>query len=244
MVRAGGGQGGNITQCFKLPFSRNIAYGDGCLKALRKNTKKEVQMLKKYFFFMAGIMLLAGPAFAEQIDAVCDKVVDADTLLVTANGKQFTVKLAYIVAPAPQQKFGAEAKQYLESLALKQKLRLAVIRTKDNVITAEVYSHKKQDPINQELARKGLAWPIQEKNKKHPYDLSVSLAQKHSLGVWSDPNLKPPTQKSSSEVKSTNKEGVAREASPAPATGDSGGNFLMRQRQNISNKNNKGEAPE
>jgi len=167
--------------------------------------------------------------------------VNANTLLVTANGKQHTVQLAYIIAPAPQQKFGTEAKQYLESLALNQKLRIIIVSSKDEVINAEVYSSKNQDSINRELVRKGLAWPILENNKKHPYDLSVGLAQKRLLGVWSDPQLKPPSEKSGSDSNkaalSSNKEGAAGDASQSPSGGAPGGNFLMRQRQNISTLN-------
>ena len=202
-------------------------------------------MFKKHVFFIAGIMLLACPVFAEQFDAVCDKVVDANTLLITVKGKQYTVQMAYIIAPAPQQKFGAEAKKYLEGLALNQKLRIVSISSKNDIISAEVYSPKKQDSINRELVRKGLAWPILEKNKKHPYDLSVSLAQKHLLGVWSDPQLKPPSEKSGSDSKkaalSTTKAG---DAAQSPSGGAPGGNFLMRQRQNISTLNTNKEAQE
>lgn len=197
-------------------------------------------MLKKYFFFIAGIMLMACPAFAGHITAVCDTVVDADTLLITAHGKQYTVHLAYIIAPEPQQKFGAEAKRYLESLALNQMLRITIISSQEDIITAEVFSSKKQDSINRELVRKGLAWPLLEKNKKYPYDLSVSLAQKRSLGVWSDPQLKPPGQKSSTVTKAAitpNKAGAAGDASQAPSAGAPSSNFLIRQRQNIDKVN-------
>ncbi|MBN2108128.1 MAG: thermonuclease family protein [Deltaproteobacteria bacterium] len=177
-------------------------------------------------------------------------MVDADTLLVTANGTQSTVQLAYIVAPEPQQKFGTEAKQYIESLALNQALRIYTISSFENVLTAEVYSSKKQDPINRELVRKGLAWPILENDTKHPYDLSVSYAQKHLLGVWSDPELKPPGQLTSSDGKQTAlspyKVGAEREASQSqsPSSGAHGGNFLMRKRDNINRANTTREAQE
>jgi endonuclease YncB( thermonuclease family) len=200
-------------------------------------------MLKKYFFILAGILLLACPAFAEQFNAVCEKVVDADTLLVTANGKQSTVRLAYIVAPEPQQKFGAEAQQFLESLAVNQKLRIHIISSKEDPITAEIFSSKKQDSINQELIRKGLAWPVLENNTKHPYDLSVSYAKKHLLGVWSDPQLKPPDQKNRSKVKKAALPGgSAGEKPQTPSSEAQGGNFLMRQRQNINSKATAREA--
>jgi micrococcal nuclease len=214
----------------------------------KNNTRGEIAMLKKYLFFVAVIMLLACPAFARQFNAVCDRVVDADTLLVTENGKKHTVQLAYIIAPELNQKFGAEAKNYLESLVLNQRLRISVISSQEDIITAEVFSSKKQDPINQELVRKGLAWPIPEKNKKNPYDASASLAQKRLLGVWSDPQLKPPSQKSVSDVKkaaqSSGKTGVAPEDSQTPSSGARSSNLMMRERQNISNSTNKREAQE
>lgn len=205
-------------------------------------------MFKKYFFFIAGIMLLACPAFAEEFEAVCDRVVDANSFLVTANGKQHTVQLAYIIAPAPEQKFGAEAKKYLESLALSQNLRITIISSKDGVISAEVFSSKKQDPINRELIRKGLAWPIPEGNEIHPYDLSVRLAKKRSLGVWSDPQLKPPAEKSGGANKkgrlSPGKEGAAGDAVQSTSGRASGNNFLMRQNENISTLNSRKAAQE
>lgn len=205
-------------------------------------------MLRKYVFLLAGILLLGSPAFAEYFTAVCDKVVDADTLMVHANGTHYTVQLAYIVAPDPQQKFGPEAKQYSESLALNQELRMYTISSFENVLTAEVYSSKKQDPINRELVRKGLAWPILENDTKHPYDLSVSYAQKHVLGVWSDAGLKPPVKKMSSDGKQTAlspyKAGSASEASQSPSSEARGGNFLMRKRENIHRANAAREGQE
>ena len=190
-------------------------------------------------------MLLACPVFAEQFNAVCDKVIDANTLLVTINGKQCTVQMAYIIAPAPQQKFGAEAKQFVESLALNQKLKIISISSKDDVISAEVYSPKKQDSLNRELIRKGLAWPILEDNKKHPYDLTVSLAKKRLLGVWSDPQLKSPSEKNGSDNKKASLSATKeRDAAQSPSDGAPGGNFLMRQRQNISTLNTNKAAQE
>jgi len=205
-------------------------------------------MLKKYFFFIVVLLLPACTAFAENFTAMCDKVVDADTLMVTSNGKQYTVQLAYIVAPEPGQKFGTEAKQFLETLALNQTLRIEIISSKEKVLTAEVYSSKKQDSINRELVRKGLAWPILKNTTKHPYDLSVSFAKKRSLGVWSDPGLKPPDQKNSSggrqSALSPNKAGTSGEASQAPSSGARSSNFLMRQRQNINRADTSREAPD
>jgi len=202
-------------------------------------------MFKKHFFLIAVLMLLACPVFAEQFNAVCDKVIDANTLLVTINGKQCTVQMAYIIAPAPQQKFGAEAKQFVESLALNQKLKIISISSKDDVISAEVYSPKKQDSLNRELIRKGLAWPILEDNKKHPYDLTVSLAKKRLLGVWSDPQLKSPSEKNGSDNKKASLSATKeRDAAQSPSDGAPGGNFLMRQRQNISTLNTNKAAQE
>jgi micrococcal nuclease len=245
MVRAEGWQAANRRpQSRRLdwpPFSETVVYARWFGDDVKNSTKGEIAMLKKYFFFIAGMMLLACPAFAGQLHAVCNTVADGDTLLITANGKQYTLQLAYIVAPEPQQKFGAEAKQFLESLALNQQLRVTIISSKEDSITGEVFSSKKQDPINQELVRKGLAWPVLEKDKKHPYDLSVSFAQKRLLGVWSDPQLKPPSQKDGSDVKKAalapHKEGAAGEAPQTPSTGAPSSNFLMRQGQNVNKVN-------
>jgi micrococcal nuclease len=213
-----------------------------------KYTTGEIAMPNKIFFYIAVIMLLASPVFAGQIDAVCDKVIDGDTLLITANSKQYTVHLAYIIAPEPQQKFGPEARHYLESLALNQRLKVNSIGTNEDRITAEVFSSKKQDSINQELVRQGLAWPIPEPNNKHPYYLSVRLAKKRLLGVWSDPLLKPPGQKSSSDDKKSalpaNKDRAAGEASQTPSSGAPSSNFLMRQGQNVNKLNSNKEAQE
>jgi endonuclease YncB( thermonuclease family) len=170
--------------------------------------------------------------------AVCTKVINADTLLVHKNEKQYIVRLAYIITPEFKQKFGPEAQQFVESIALNQQLRITVIKRTENVLTAEVFAPKKRDTLNRELARKGLAWPLLEKNKKHPYDLSFSFAKKRSLGVWSAPELKPPAQKGKSNAASdalpAAKGGYAQDRSPALSQGaQGGGNVMMQQRQRM-----------
>ena len=128
-------------------------------------------MFKKYALTLAVIILFTSSAFADEITGFCNQVVDANTLIVSSNGNTYKIILAYIDAPELGQKFGAEAKQFVEGLALNQKLKIFPVTTKGKVITAEAFSPKKQDPINRELVRSGLAWPIIEKDKKHPYDL-------------------------------------------------------------------------
>lgn len=151
-------------------------------------------MLKKNAFIVSIIVLWASSTFAGEIRGFCNQVVDANTLIVNANGNKNTVKLAYIDSPVPGQKFGAEAKRFVEGLALNQQLRIYAISNGGNHITAEVFSPKKQDSINRELIRKGLAWPIQANSGKNPYELTLRLAKKRQLGVWSDPSIKTPAE--------------------------------------------------
>jgi endonuclease YncB( thermonuclease family) len=145
-------------------------------------------------FFVLGVF--TNVALADQLNGFCNKVVDANTLLVNANGKEYTVTLAYIIAPEPGQKFGAQAKQFVEKLALYQNLRIQPMNTKSGTtITAEVYSPKKGDSINYLLAQNGFAWAANDGRERNPNELGFAFAKKHKLGVWSDSTLTPPIQK-------------------------------------------------
>ncbi len=148
-------------------------------------------MLKYLMAAAFAIVTIAGEARAAELTGYCTGVIDGGTLSVLSGSAQHTVKLAYIDPPLPDQKFGPEAKNFVEELALRQNLKLKIIAPGQKYITAEVYSPKKQDCINRLLVRQGLAWTAQGDT---PYGLALSYAKKKSLGIWSVPGLQSPAE--------------------------------------------------
>ncbi|GEM_PF-4203135 len=133
--------------------------------------------------------------FAKSYEGKVVNVISADTLIINIGGKEYKTTLDYIDAPEQGQNFYDEAKQFVEKLALDQKVKVctsADLALNPQVITAEVYVPKKTDPLNRELVRAGLAWCKIENGEKSPYDITYSLAKKRKLGLWADANPQPP----------------------------------------------------
>ena len=172
--------------------------------------------------FFLNVFLVLGVftnlALAGEMSGVCNKVVDANTLIMNANGKEYTVTLAYIIAPEPGQKFGTQAKQFVEKLALNQNLRILPINAQSGTnITAEVYSPKKIDSINHLLAHNGFAWAANDGTERNPNELGFAFAKKYRLGVWSDPTLTPPIQKNRGNNTETFKSGAQAQRTKGPS---------------------------
>ncbi len=148
-------------------------------------------MIKNFLAVVVAVAFFTGSALADEITGFCSQVIDGNTLLVIAGGTQHTVKLGYIDAPEFDRKFRYEAKKCVEELALKQNIKLKDIEPGQGFVLAEVYSPKKQDPVNRLLVRAGLAWAKQGDDR---YALAQSYAKKQSLGIWSDPGIQSPEE--------------------------------------------------
>ena|GEM_PF-1356783 len=127
--------------------------------------------------------------FAESYEGKVVNVISADILIINIGGKEYKTNLDYIATPLQGQIFYDEAKQFVEKLALNNKV---TVHAKENLafrpqaLTAEVYVPQKTEPLNRELVRAGLAWCKTE--KWNPYEPTLNIAKKRQLGIWSETN--------------------------------------------------------
>ncbi len=147
-------------------------------------------MIKNFLVALFAVVFFSSAALAEEVNGFCSQVVDANTVVVIAGGSHYTVKLGYMDAPELDQNFGHEAKKFVEELALEKNIKLNDIEFRKGFMIAEVYSPKKQDPVNRLLVRAGLAWAKQDNR----YALAQAFAKKRSLGIWSDPGIQSPEE--------------------------------------------------
>jgi len=143
-----------------------------------------------FVVFATVFTFLPNEVIAEQYKGMVTQVIDGNTLVATVNRQKISIKLSYIEAPDLRQKFGLEAKQYVEKLALNKKVRIITNRSiKAPTTYAEVYVPTKSDPLNRYLVREGLAWEKKDKNNHNPsYALAESYAKRNKKGIWSQAN--------------------------------------------------------
>ena len=122
------------------------------------------------------------------ITGTVTSVVDGDSVWVTPDrgGKPIEVRLAGIDAPEICQEHGAESKQFLAELVLKQPVRLVVAgggqahdtygRTLGTLFLADV-------EVNRRLVEEGQAWSIRVKWDQGPFVSQERMARALSRGV-------------------------------------------------------------
>jgi micrococcal nuclease len=134
------------------------------------------------------------------IDSNVVRVIDGDTLKITLNGREETVRLLLIDTPEtvhpnkPVEPFGKDASNFTKN-TLPQNSKIQVelgISERDKYGRLLAYVYKNGKMINEQLLEKGLARVayIYPPNTKHIDEFRViqSRAQKQAIGIWSIEN--------------------------------------------------------
>lgn len=130
--------------------------------------------------------------FSFALDGYVVKVSDGDSFTIKSYGKNVRVRMYGIDAPELKQRYGKEAKKYLEDLILGKKVELKVLyedRYKRKI--ARVYYKSKE--INLEMLRSGNVWfyEYHAKNEKE-YRRAYEEAKREKRGLWKDKNPENP----------------------------------------------------
>ena len=130
--------------------------------------------------------------FSFALDGYVVKVSDGDSFMIKSYGKKIRVRMYGIDAPELKQRYGKEAKKYLEDLILGKKVELKVLyedRYKRKI--ARVYCDDRE--INLEMLRSGNVWfyEYHAKNEKE-YRKVYEEAKKEKRGLWKDKNPENP----------------------------------------------------
>ena len=119
-------------------------------------------------------------------------VVDGDTLWFLDNGKKEKLRLSQIDAPEKKQKYGMEAKNFLENLVLGKQITINFQGKKDRYgrYLGEVVLE--EENINKLLVRNGLAWVYDRYVTDETYYLDLIVAKDNKINIWSsDEQISP-----------------------------------------------------
>lgn len=132
--------------------------------------------------------------FSFALDGYVVKVSDGDSFMIKSYGKKIRVRMYGIDAPELKQRYGKEAKKYLEELILGKRVELKVLyedRYKRKI--ARVYYDDKE--INLEMLRSGNAWFYEYHAKKEKeYRKAYEKARRERIGLWRDKNPQNPRE--------------------------------------------------
>lgn len=145
------------------------------------------------FFLNIFLLLLVQTFSAQTYTAKVIGVVDGDTvdILLQGNVKQ-RLRLAHVDTPERNQPFGAKAKKFVSDFCFGKEVKVVISGQPDRNgrWIAEIF-HKNQN-LNKELVRNGLAWHYKKYSKNLNYAELEINARKKKKGLWIDKNpVKP-----------------------------------------------------
>lgn len=135
------------------------------------------------------IPILGGAA--DSYLAQCRGVVDGDTLEIEMDGQTITTHLDAIDAPHLLQERGAEAKAFLEEIALNQDVVVERLTTMENGDWRGRVTVGDRD-LSLAMLEAGLAWHDIIHNSNEDLVLAEILARSARRGLWADVEPEPP----------------------------------------------------
>lgn len=139
-------------------------------------------MKKEIFFLFFLSSFLFGFTSLENI-----RVIDGDTIQAEAKGTEIKIRLVEIDAPEMNQPFGAQSKNFLNSLLYEKKVTL-ISQGEDRYgrILGEIYADG--ESANKSMIKSGFAWVYD----RYVQDLSLyryqDQAKAENLGLWQAEN--------------------------------------------------------
>jgi len=117
-------------------------------------------------------------------------VLDGDTIYVSEGGMRTKVSLYGVDATEPGQRFGEEAKRYLQKY-VGRKVDIQFV-THDSIRDSDLCIIYYGFPVNIEMLKAGLAWYYERSRRLPTWKDFQTKAQEQKVGLWSDPNPIPP----------------------------------------------------
>ena len=141
---------------------------------------------------LVGLILLAGPGWAETFTARVVSVTDGDTLKVLRNGHSEIVRLRGIDAPEKGQAYGQRAKQFLSTLAFGATVTVQSFgRDRNGRLLADITLPDGRN-LNEELVQAGYAWWFRRYSTEARLARLEHEARDARRGLWADLDPIPP----------------------------------------------------
>lgn len=122
-------------------------------------------------------------------------VKDGDTIEVLYENKPITIRLAHIDCPEikKHQPFGQAAKRFTSDICFGQIVTVenAGVFDRYKRLIAVIFDDKNEN-VNKELVKAGLAWHFKKYSTDKSYDDLELVARQNRTGLWVDENPTPP----------------------------------------------------
>lgn len=135
-----------------------------------------------------SFILLSCFIYSQTYTAKVIGVKDGDTIEILFENQPQIVRLAHIDAPEKKQPFGTKSKQFVSDFCFGKTVKIVIAGKPDRYRRwiAEVF-YKNQN-LNKELVRNGLAWHFKKYSKNVNYTDLENIARTKKLGLWQDEN--------------------------------------------------------
>ena len=158
-----------------------------CNRGRRWEVDKMKQLLLVLFSLFSSSNL-----FAANVKATVTFIVDGNTIeLLTSDKRKLKVLLYGIDSPELGQKFGIEAKKYLQDKLLNKQVSVDFKGKDSNGHLLAVVTIESGIDIRVELLKEGLAWTA-EKDAIMDLEPYRIWAQRKGRGLWQEQNPLPP----------------------------------------------------
>ena len=149
-------------------------------------------------FFLLFLFLSCSSEVKEIENQIRGKVIavkDGDTIEILFDGKPLTIRFAHIDCPEikKRQPFGQAAKKFTSELCFGQTVTVINQGKYDRYKRLiAVIINEKNENVNKELVKAGLAWHFKKYSTDTTYDRLELIARQNKIGLWTDDNPKPP----------------------------------------------------
>ena len=140
------------------------------------------------FFVLLLVTCSFSWLFGQSYSAKIIGVKDGDTVEILWQGQPQGVRLAHIDCPEKKQNYGTKAKEFVSNFCFGKTVTLVIAGKPDRYgrWLAEIF-YKNQN-LNKELVRNGLAWHFKKYSDNEVYAALESKAKSAKFGLWQDPH--------------------------------------------------------
>lgn len=140
------------------------------------------------------LLIFSLPLHSEEYQSQVTRIIDGDTIYLSAPGRELKIRLAGIDAPESNQPYGSESRTALAQMLNGKTVRvIAIDRDRYGRIVGRVYLGNLD--INLEMIRKGYAWVYRHYNSDQNFYSTEAEAKNARRGLWGDNNKPIPPWK-------------------------------------------------
>ncbi len=153
---------------------------------------KWIEFMKHIIFTILFALCIPSFLYANTKITKIVSVPDGDTITVI-NGRNQKVKIRLLGIDAPEisQRYGKEARDYLQKI-MKGKNLSYKIKNKDDYGRTVAILYGDDEDLNYEMIKSGYAWHYKHFYKSKKYAQAEIEARKAKIGLWQDNNPQAP----------------------------------------------------